>query len=302
MIHLKELTRYFGPTLAVDRLSLDIAPGEVFGLLGPNGAGKTTTIRILACLLRPTSGEAWVNGLRVGRDNHAIRSQVGLLTETPGLYGKLTAYENLAIYARLYEVDKPERQIERYLRLVGLWEHRNERVDRFSHGMRQKIAIVRALLHEPPVLLLDEPTTALDPQAAKTVRDFLIQLRGQGRTILLCTHNLDVAERLCDRVGVLNQRLLAVDTPERLAQQIYGHQTVLHLRPFGPNVVEAIRSLPFVQDVDVEDHKIAVTLDDPSSQNHRLIEAVIAAGGQVIYVTKGEHTLEDAYLRLVSDR
>ncbi len=302
VIRVENLTRTFRQTTAVGGLTFSVARGEIFGLLGPNGAGKTTTIRLLACLLRPTSGTAWVDGRQIGVDDAAIRRQVGILPETPGLYGKLTARENLKVYARLHRVASADRQIEFTLRLVGLWEHRDEFVDRFSRGMRQKVAIARAFLHEPAVLLLDEPTASLDPQSARTIRDHLLTLAGQGRTILLCTHNLAEAERLCHRVGVLRQRLLAVDTPERLRSNLYGHQTTLHLAAPDERLAQDIAALDFVRQVSADGDRITVTLDDPARHNPILIERVVASGGKLLYVTPAEQTLEDVYLNLVRDQ
>ncbi|MBE3560907.1 MAG: ABC transporter ATP-binding protein, partial [Ktedonobacteraceae bacterium] len=184
-IETEKLTRAFGDRLAVDRLSLAIPPGCVFGFLGPNGAGKTTTVRMLAALIAPSSGSAIVNGYRLGSDDTAIRRSVGILTETPGLYDRLTALQNLVFFARLYGLSSQQaaKQAERYLRMLELWDRRNEAVGGFSKGMRQKLAIVRALLHEPTVLFMDEPTAGLDPEAARTVRDFIKELRSEGRTI-----------------------------------------------------------------------------------------------------------------------
>jgi ABC-2 type transport system ATP-binding protein len=167
--------------------------------------------------------------------------------------------------------------------------------------MRQKVAIARALLHEPPVLLLDEPTAALDPQSAATVREYLLDLAGRGRTILLCTHNLDEAQRLCDRVGILRQRLLALDTPERLRDRLFGRQTIFYLRNADGSLVEKIARLDFVRQVSLDGNRITVTLDNPEQHNHYLIEHIIANGGQLTYVTPSEHTLEEAYLRLIQD-
>jgi len=260
MIRTEGLCKYFAANgkevRAVDGLTLEVHRGEVFGFLGPNGAGKTTTVRMLACLIAPTAGRAWVDGLEVGRANQEIRARVGILTETPGLYERLSARANLEIFAELYGVPNAKGQIEKYLRLLGLWERRDAEAGALSKGMKQKLAIARALLHEPPVLFLDEPTAALDPEAAKIVRDFIATLRGQGRTIFLCTHNLDEAERLCDRIGVFRQRLIAVDTADALRRQLFGRQTVVHLAPVpeeGPAQIERladlVRRLPFVRDV-----------------------------------------------------
>jgi ABC-2 type transport system ATP-binding protein len=212
--------RRHAATVAVEDLTLEVKRGEVFGFLGPNGAGKTTTVRMLCALIAPTAGEAWVAGHKIGQEDAAIRASVGILTETPGLYDKLDAVTNLSFFAKLYDVGDPSRQVAQYLQMLGLWERRHEPVARFSKGMRQKLANARALLHEPPLLFLDEPTSGLDPEAARVVRDFIEELRGQGRTIFICTHNLDEADRLCDRIGVIQRRLIRVDTPARLRQSL----------------------------------------------------------------------------------
>ena len=181
MIELKGLSRSFGGVKVVDNLNLTIDKGEVFGFLGPNGAGKTTTVRMLACLIRPTEGTATIDGLDITNDKDAmdIRRRVGMLTEAPGLYDTLSAYRNLEFYAKLYDVedDKRKERIEHYLKMMGLWEKRNDPVGGFSKGMKQKMAIVRCLIHEPKVLFLDEPTSGLDAEAARMVRDFIVELK-----------------------------------------------------------------------------------------------------------------------------
>lgn len=302
---------------AVDGLDLDVRPGEVFGFLGPNGAGKTTTVRMLACLIAPSAGRAWVDGLEVGQANLAIQARVGILTEAPGLYERLSARVNLEIFAELYGVADVRGQVEKYLRLLGLWERRDAEAGSFSKGMKQKLAIARALLHEPSVVFLDEPTAALDPEAAKTVRDFIATLRGQGRTIFLCTHNLDEAERLCDRIGIFRQRLIAVDTPDALRRRLFGRQTVVHLAPptGGPAEVErlaaGVRSLPFVQQVAVlppaqdpsaeapAGPKLVISLDDPAARNPIVVQTLVAGGAQIRFVNELRHSLEDVYLSLL---
>ncbi len=196
MIEADVLTKEFDEVLAVDSLSLSIPRGEVFGLLGPNGAGKTTTLRMLCALIEPTAGEAVVNGHRLGQDNDAIRGSIGILTETPGIYPRLSARHNLELYADLYGVEDTDAQVKRYLEILDLWDRRDDLAGGFSKGMRQRLAIARALMHEPPILFLDEPTSALDPASARVVREFIEELSGQGRTIILCTHNMDEADRL----------------------------------------------------------------------------------------------------------
>jgi len=302
MIKTEGLTRIFGELVAVDHLDLEVAEGEVFGFLGPNGAGKTTTVRMLAALIAPSAGRATVAGYRLGQDNQKIRQVVGVLPETPGLYGRLSAYRNLEFFARLYGVRRPARQIERYLRMLGLWERRSEPVGRFSKGMCQKVAIARALLHEPKVLFLDEPTAGLDPEAAKLVRDFIAELAEEHRrTIFLCTHNLAEAERLCDRIGLIKQKLVAVGTPEELKDELYGRRTVVHLRELPPELELAVRELPFVKGLEADGNRLIVSLRDPEEDNPRLIKRLVELGGEVLWVRELEHTLEEVYLELIHE-
>ncbi len=304
MIHAEGLTKVFGDApraiTAVDGLTLDVAEGEVFGFLGPNGAGKTTTVRMLTSLIAPTRGRASINGLEVGRDDQAIRQCVGLLTETPGMYDRLSAERNLGIFARLYGVSDVAGQVERYLRLLGLWERRGDEAGSFSKGMRQKLAIARALLHEPRVLFLDEPTSALDPEAAKLVRDFIAELKTEGRTIVLCTHNLDEADRLCDRIGIFKTRLITLDTPANLRRRLYGRRVVVHLRQSQAALVEAAQALPFVKDVQALDARLVVALDDPEADNPALVRRLVEAGAEIQFVGELRHSLEDVYLRLIN--
>ncbi len=299
MIKTKDLTKRFEKTLAVDRLSVAVEQGEVFGFLGPNGAGKTTTIRMLAALISATSGEAHVAGYQLGREDTKIRRYVGILTESPGLYDRLSAERNLSFFAQLYEVDDVAGQVERYLRMLGLWDRRHEEVGTFSKGMRQKLAIARALLHEPKVLFLDEPTGGLDPEAAHLVREFIESLKHQGRTIFLCTHNLNEADRLCDRIAVFNSHLLALDTPAALRRQLYGRSVVFHLSKNEPRFETTLRAFPFVQTVQGVDNKLLVSLEDPEAQNPYLIRALVEAGAEIQFVGEIRRSLEDVYLQLI---
>jgi ABC-2 type transport system ATP-binding protein len=301
MIQAHELTKEFDGTLAVDRLTLEVQAGEVFGFLGPNGAGKTTTVRLLSSLIAPTRGSARVNGYTLGKDDTHIRRTVGVLTESPGLYDNLTAEYNLLIFAKLYEVKDPKYQVEKYLRMLGLWERRFESVGVFSKGMRQKLAIARALLHEPPLLFLDEPTAALDPESAHLVRDFIADLRSQGRTIFLCTHNLDEADRLCDRIAVFKKRLLVVDTPARLRSQVFGRRVVFHLENATEHLAGVVAVFPFVTETKILDNKLVVTLDDPEVRNPELVSALVEAGARIRFVGELRHSLEDVYLQLVKN-
>jgi ABC-2 type transport system ATP-binding protein len=301
MIRTEGLTKLFGDNGAVQDLTLQVEPGEVFAFLGPNGAGKTTTVRMLCALIAPTAGRAWINGHELGVQDTDIRRSVGILTEAPGLYERLDAVQNLRLYAKLCEVDDVGGQVEKYLRLLGLWERRSEPVGGFSKGMKQKLAIARALLHEPPLLFLDEPTAALDPEAARTVRDFIGEIKGAGRTIFLCTHNLDEADRLADRIGVIKQRLIQVDSPARLRQSLYGRRIVVHLASVSDPVLAAVKEMAFISEVQRVDNTLVVRLENPEEQNPILVERIVAAGGRIQFVNELRHSLEEVYFALLDE-
>ena len=305
MIQTEDLTKRFtkskkeAPITAVDGLTLNVAEGEVFGFLGPNGAGKTTTVRMLTSLIAPSAGRAFVDKLQVGKDDQKIRERVGILTETPGMYERLSAERNLTIFARLYGVKDVPGQVEKYLRMLGLWERRFDEVGSFSKGMRQKLAIARALLHEPRIVFLDEPTSGLDPEAAKLVRDFIDELKTEGRTIFICTHNLDEADRLCDRIGIFKTRLITVDSPENLREKLFGRKVVFHLQAMLPGLAERVRGLPAVKDAQVVDNRLLVSLEDPEAQNPGIVRALVEAGAGVQFVGELRHSLEDIYLEMI---
>lgn len=306
MIETKGLSRAFGDHLVVNQLDLFVEKGEVLGFLGPNGAGKTTTVRMLCSLISPTAGSAKVNGHDVVGDPMAVRRSVGILTETPGLYERLSAKKNLEIFAKLYDVPDVEGQVRKYLELLGLWDRAKDPAGSFSKGMRQKLAIARSLLHEPPVLFLDEPTSALDPEASRIVREFILDLKGQGRTIFLCTHNLDEADRLCDRIAVFKQSLVALDTADQLRKVLYGHQVVFHLAPAesgAPDaaVVAALRDHEGVEEVLVQGDKLLARIDKPDARNPSIIRALVNAGAELQYVGERHHSLENVYLDLLGD-
>jgi ABC-2 type transport system ATP-binding protein len=305
MIEIDGLTRRFGEVTAVDGLTLTIGEGEVFGLLGPNGAGKTTTVRMLACLISRTAGQARIGGLSIGDPAAArkIRSLIGLMPEEAGLFPDLSAARTLDFYGRLYPVPAALRaeRTERLLTLLGLWDRRDTPVKTYSKGMRQRLALARALIHDPPVLLLDEPTANLDPEGAKTVRDFLTELRNDKRTILLNTHHLEEASRVCDRVGVLANRLIAVGSPEELRRSLWGSATILQLAEVTGPVAEAARKASS-GDVAVAGNLLTVPVRDPEHDNPELVRAVVDAGGQVQFVTDSVPSLEDVYLKLIGDK
>jgi ABC-2 type transport system ATP-binding protein len=305
MIDLQNLTRKFGNLTAVDNVTLHVEEGEVFGFLGPNGAGKTTTVRMLCCLIGKTSGEAKIGDYTVDNEDNClkIRKMVGFLPENVGLYDSLSAYRNLDFYGQLYEVPEPKRSenIQRLLTLLGIWERRNDAVGTFSKGTKQKIAIARALIHEPQVLFLDEPTANLDPEASKTVRDFILELKKEKRTIFLNTHNLDEAERLCDRIAILKTKLIAVDSPKNLERSLYNRKTIVHLDSVTDAVRGAVQKLNIVKNVRSSDNKLILEIDNPEKDNPEVVRTIVQAGGNIQYVTELRSTLEDVYLKLVRE-
>jgi ABC-2 type transport system ATP-binding protein len=305
VIDTENLTRKFGNLTAVDNVTLHVEKGEVFGFLGPNGAGKTTTVRMLCCLIGKTGGQARIGDFTVEKEEDClkIRKIVGFLPENVGLYDSLSAYRNLDFYGKLYEVPEQKRQenIERLLRLLGIWERREDSVGTFSKGTKQKIAIARALIHEPQVLFLDEPTANLDPEAAKTVRDFILDLKKEKTTIFLNTHNLDEAERLCDRIAILKTKLIVVDSPKNLERSLYNRKTIVHLDIVSDDVLAAVKQLDAVKNVKANDNKLILDVDDPEKENPGIVKAIVQAGGNIQYVTELRSTLEDVYLKLIRE-
>jgi ABC-2 type transport system ATP-binding protein len=280
MIETVGLGRTFDGKVAVEDLNIKVEQGEVFGLLGPNGAGKTTTVRMLACL---------------------IRASVGVLPESPGLYESLSATKNLDFFARLYGVpgDRRKHRIEELLRMLELWDRRDEPVATYSKGMKQKIAIARAFVHDPQVVFLDEPTAGLDPQASLTVREFMIALKKEGRTVFINSHHLDEVERLCDRIAVMNKTALAVGSPRDLARRYWGRTTVIELANKEPSFADIVRKFDFALNVRTEDGRILVDLDDPEERNPVIVEALTRAGAKIEYVTELKRSLEDVYMKLI---
>jgi ABC-2 type transport system ATP-binding protein len=304
MITVANLTKKFGEVTAVEGLTFQVEDGEVFGFLGPNGAGKTTTIRMLCCLISKTSGEAKIADYQIGKatDSLQIRKMIGLVPDNVGLYDDLSAFENLDFYGKLYECPEGRRRenIERFLKMLGIWEKKDARAGSLSKGMKQKLALARALVHEPKILFMDEPTANLDPESAKTVRDFILELKKQGRTIFLNTHNLDEAQRLCDRIGILRTKLLSIGNPEQLRESLTGPKTEIRLAQINEALVSELRKrIP--NKIEVADNKLIIDVTDPDKENPAIITAVASAGGQVREVTQIVPTLEDVYLQIVKE-
>jgi ABC-2 type transport system ATP-binding protein len=298
VVRATQLTRTFGARVAVSQLSLTLAAGELVALLGPNGAGKTTTLRMLAGLIQPSHGEVWLQGRHLTPASaDSLRQHIGLLTEAPGLWDRLTVRLNLLTYARLYGLPRPHDAVQRALALVGLGDRARDAAGTLSKGLRQRVALARALLHDPPIVLLDEPTAGLDPASARQVRDLIADLRRQGRTLLVSTHNLHEAEQLADRIAVLKTSLLALDTPAALRQTISGTRVEIDVDGPADRWVAALPS-PLSSAAAGSTLSLSVAAD---SQVPDVVAALVQAGARIQRVDPRARTLEEVYLSLVGE-
>jgi ABC-2 type transport system ATP-binding protein len=301
MIETFGLSRRFKELTAVDDLNLNVETGEVVGLLGPNGAGKTTTIRMLAGIIAPTEGHAVVAGYRTDRNVEQLHEVIGMLTEMPGLYNRLSAWRNLEFFAGFYPSINAKLLVEKYLRRLGLWERRESKAGTFSKGLKQRLALARALVHEPKVLFLDEPTAGLDPEAAGEVREIIRELGSEGRTIFLSTHNLNEAELLCNRIAVINTRLLALGTPGQLRRRLFQRLIIVELQEQNPAIAHLVSKLDFVQDVREEGKRLILQLDDPERFRPELVRRIVEEGGNLLAVSEKQYPLEEVYLHLLHE-
>ena len=303
VIRAERLSRAFDTVRALEGLDLDVPPGIVFGFIGPNGAGKTTTIRLLLGLLEPTAGAAAVLGYDVRTQGDRIRERAGALLEHHGLYERLNAEDNLAFYARVWHMGPAARRdrIRELLEPLGLWDRRGEPVGRWSRGMKQKLAVARALLHRPALLFLDEPTAGLDPVAAAALRDDLGTLvRREGVTVFLTTHNLAEAERLCKQVAVIKQgRLLAVGHPDQLKARS-STRVEISGRGFTPALVAALEARAEVARAEVRNDRLVLELSE-SADVAPLVSLIVQSGGAVEEVRKDKGSLEDVFLTLMEE-
>jgi ABC-2 type transport system ATP-binding protein len=299
VIAARHLTRSFGDRVAVEDVTFDVGPGEVFGLLGPNGAGKTTTLRMLAGLIAPSSGEASVAGVPLTKQTiDRVRGQVGFLTEAPGLWDRLSVRMNLLTYARLHQLPDPGGTVDRALARFGLSDRGSSLGAELSKGLKQRVAIARTLLHDPPVVLLDEPTSGLDPQSARLVRDLVVELRARGHTVILSTHNLDEAERLADRVGVLRGRFLAIASPDDLRRRIFGTRVRVRLAGNAADFIAAVEAAGG-KDVTAADGQLVFVLDDIDAGTPAVVRSLVQAGADIVSVSPNDQPLEDVYFALV---
>jgi ABC-2 type transport system ATP-binding protein len=300
MIETFHLTRKFGSFNAVDDLSLQIEEGSVFGFLGPNGAGKTTTIRMLCGIIAPTSGYAVIHNIRADKEVELLHTVIGISTEYPGFYERMSARENLMYIAGFYDIDA-KAQVEKYLRITGLWDRKEEPVGTFSKGMKQRMSLVRALLHEPKVLFLDEPTAGLDPESARDIRTLIRDIKEEGRTVFLSTHNLNEAEELCDRIAVFRNKLVGLDTPAGLRERIFRKKIVLELEEISADMMTCLSSLPFVKGVEQDGHRLIIEMESPDQNRPLLVQEVVALKGKMLSLYEEKHSLEDVYLKLIRE-
>jgi ABC-2 type transport system ATP-binding protein len=305
VIAASQITRRFGERVAVDSVTFTVQGGEVFGLLGPNGAGKTTTLRMLGGLIAPSSGTVAIDGRPFTRATAgALRARIGFLTETPGLWDNLTVGDNLCVYAKLFGVRRPDLATERVLQRFELWTRRGDRVALLSKGMKQKLALARALVHEPDVILLDEPTANLDPKTSRTVRDLLLDLRRQGRAIVISTHNLDEVERLADRVGLMSASLIAVGEPAALRREVFGRRLRVRLASAFPPAAElaAAAARAGGHDVRIDGLDLSMVLEDPDRSTPAVVRALVDTGAEIREVFDEQPALEDVYLKLMGSK
>jgi len=303
-INTKNLTRDFGDIKAVGDLTLEIPKGIVFGLLGPNGSGKTTIIRLLLGLIRPSAGNAEVLGMDTRTQSSMIRENAGALLEHNGLYERLSAEENLMFYGRINHLSENDcqKRIKELLSNLGLWERRNESVGSWSRGMKQKVAIARALIHHPSIIFLDEPTAGLDPIAQAEFREDLSALVAhEGVTVLLTTHNLNEAEKLCGLVGVIQQgKLLALDHPDTLRINVGGSQVKIVGEGFSEDVLNSLRSGLGVNSIKKQNGYVLINLKQGADMSP-MINYMINAGVKVDEVVRGKASLEDVYLSMMEE-
>jgi ABC-2 type transport system ATP-binding protein len=303
MIETKGLTKYFDEFKAVEEVTFSVEPGEVLALLGPNGAGKTTTVRVLTSTLPPTRGTAVVAGYDVVTQAEQVRASVGVLTEHHGLYLRMKGHEYVDFFGELYGLDKTLRRKrgEQLAGRFGLLDALDRRMGEYSKGMRQKLALVRAMLHDPPVLLLDEPTSAMDPHSARQVRDAIHDLRSDGRTIVLCTHNLPEAEELADRIAIIRRgQIIALGTARELKARLLGPPLMeLHLAGSLNGVVENLSDL--VEIDSFGDDWIRYRASQPRVVNPQIIRQLTGQGVQVVMLSEVPQMLEEVYLRVVEE-
>lgn len=302
MIQVENLSKKFGKITAVDNISFKIKESEIFGFLGPNGAGKTTTIRMLATLIQPTEGKILINGKDPKTNAEYIRSVVGLLTETPGMYEKISAYENLEYFSGFYNLPDIQRKanIKKSLKMFELWERKDDLVKSYSKGMKQKLALARALIHEPKILFLDEPTAGLDPESAYMVREFIEGLKKENTTVFLCTHNLEEASNLSDEVCIIKTGILKIATLAEL-QDTKSKNVEIIFKNDAKKYMGILDVFEEIKTKTLAENKISITLENPLVLNPLLIKRLVENGAEILYFNELKASLEEIYLDLIKE-
>lgn len=303
MITVENLTRKFKDITAVENISFDIDESEIFGFLGPNGAGKTTTIRMLSTLISPDSGKITIDGKDTRSHGEYIREITGLLTESPGMYEKISAYDNLKYYSSFYNIpdDRRNKNIEKYLKMFDLWERKDDLAGTYSKGMKQKLALSRALIHEPKVLLLDEPTAGLDPESAHMVRNFIDSLKKEKTTVFLCTHNLEEASSLSDRVCIIKKKIIRIATLSELQNGDRGKRVEIVFRDDADKYTKFIKETSQIKNIQTDKNKAMLVIENPEISNPIILKKLVDSGAKIIYFNQIKASLEEIYLDLIRD-
>lgn len=303
MISVKNLTKEFKTVTAVENISFDIDESEIFAFLGPNGAGKTTTIRMLSTLISPTSGSITIDGKDPKTNGEYIRSMIGLLTEAPGLYEKISAYDNLDYFSSFYDVQDKQRKanIEKYLKMFGLWQRKDDPAGTYSKGMKQKLALTRALIHEPRILFLDEPTAGLDPESAHMVRNFIQSLKKERTTVFLCTHNLTEASSLSDRVCFIKKKIIRIASLGELQNHDRHRKVEIVFGDEAKKFIPVLKNIKNILEVDTNKNKAILLVDEPEKSNPGIVRKLIANDIDILYINEIKASLEEIYLDLIKD-
>lgn len=303
MIEIHDLTRVYGNIVGIENLTFNVNQGEIFALLGPNGSGKTTTLRLMEGLIGPTNGYVSIDGFRTDHQKELskIHRSIGILPENAGLYENLTAFRNLQFFGRMYGMEESEinARTKELLTDFELWNERDRIVGTFSKGMKQKLAIVRSVIHDPEYLFLDEPLSGLDPEAARDVREFMLSMKSNGKTIILSTHDLQDADRLSDRVAVVKNRLLAIDTPSSLKLKAFNRSVVFHLATTEGLDLEELKKNPFVKTASIKNTGLVLEVESPEENNPELVRYLVNKGFDIQFIGEIRHSLEDVYLSIV---
>ncbi len=303
MLKTSGLVKKYDRLTAVDNLNIHVQKGEIYGFLGPNGAGKTTTIMMLLGMEKPSKGTIELFGKQMRQDYFAIRRRVGVLSEFQFLYEDMTAYEYLRFFARLYEVDKPDAKIQEVLSRLDLWDRRDELLGGYSKGMKQKLGMARVLVHDPDLLILDEPVSSLDPYGIREIRDVIMEENAKGKTMFISSHILSEIERTCHRVGIMNKgRLLAEDDMQHLKRRLSSEvELVIELERLEDAVIEAIRNERYVNSLEVDGSCVCVKTKADADHRADISRLISSMGGVVLSLSTKELSLEEAFVTITEN-